>query len=212
MGRRSTQRRDIADIFRLLAILLLLGGSSAIGFWRSIPAEGQTLILVAGMTAIICGTGALVMFSIYRKRQRAAAWQRAMAAWKQSQKIDKSYEALSIHHLSPYDLEKFAAQVYSKMGYRVTHTGRSGDHGIDVKLINPKGQIEVVQCKQWNKPVGEPEVRNLAGSMVAEKAIRGFLWAPKGFTTGAQRWAKGKPIVLADEREIGRLIESTYTS
>jgi restriction system protein len=199
-----------AAAFQILAILLLLAGSTVWAFWKSLPPESQVFFAFAGSVAILSGLGALGMLAIYRKRQRAAIWRRAMATWKQSSRSNAPATQTSVYLLSPYELEKFAAHVYNRMGYRVTHTGRSGDHGVDLRLVNPRGQIEIVQCKQWSKPVGEPEVRNLVGAMVHEKAVRGFLWAPLGFTLEAQRWAKGKPLVLADEREIGRIVESVF--
>ena len=67
-----------------------------------------------------------------------------------------------------------------------------------------------MQCKQRHKPAGDSDVRNLVGAMVGEKAMRGFLLVPGGFTVEAQRWVKGKPVILADEREIGRIMESAF--
>jgi restriction system protein len=112
--------------------------------------------------------------------------------------------------MSDVELEKFAAQVYKKMGYRAQRIGETGDHGVDVMLINPKGQKEIVQCKQWNKPIGEPVIRDLYGAMTHEGAIRSWLWAPRGFSDPAKKWTKGKAIELIDDNEIGRLIELAF--
>lgn len=79
-----------------------------------------------------------------------------------------------------------------------------------VRLISSKSEVELVQCKKCHKPVGEPEVRNLAGAMVHENAVRGFILAPGGFSQSARRWAIDKRIVLADEAEIGKMVESVY--
>ena len=105
-------------------------------------------------------------------------------------------------------MEDFAKQVYAKMGYKVKRTGQTGDHGVDVHLTNPKQEVELVQCKQWRKPVGEPAVRDLYGAMMHDGAVRGWIWSPSGFSKPAKKWAKGKPIILADDEEIGRLVES----
>ena len=112
--------------------------------------------------------------------------------------------------LSDLELEKLAAQVYKKMGYQVQHVGQMGDHGIDVLLINPNNQKEIVQCKQWSKPVGEPVLRDLYGAMMHDQAVRGWLWAPRGFSGPAKAWAQGKSIVLVDDAEINRLIGIAY--
>lgn len=208
MSKRSRRRDD--DLARGIIALLFIGGSSVLTFWRSLPPESQTFLTIAGVVMILSGFGSLILFAVYRKHRRAAAWQRAMSAWDRSIKAGYFPEGHTARRLTAQELEKFAAQVYRQMGYRVQHSGRSGDHGVDVRMVNPKGEVEIAQCKQWNKPVGEPEVRNLAGSMLNEKAVRAFLWAPGGFSENARRWAKGKAIVLADDQEIGRLVESAY--
>jgi len=132
--------------------------------------------MLSGITiALLAGIGAVVMFSIYRKRERTNAWRRAMAGWHNETQTLALVQKQSAIYMSDVELEKFAAQVYKKMGYRVQHIGETGDHGVDVMLVNPKNQKEVVQCKQWNKQIGEPVVRDLYGTMAHEHAVRGWL-------------------------------------
>jgi HJR/Mrr/RecB family endonuclease len=209
MSRRNRRKAE-GDIIGAIAVLLFLAGSAAIGYWNSLPQTDCTILgILIGLT-FTSAIGLVITLVLYRKRRKAQAWHKAMASWKQSIKDGKTPNYEDANHLTPYELEKFAAQVFAKMGYRVAHTGHTGDHGVDVKLINPQGQVEIVQCKQWNKPVGEKDIRDLRGAMADEGAVRGFFWAPGGFTEPAIRWAKGKPIALADNREIGRLVESAY--
>jgi hypothetical protein len=73
-----------------------------------------------------------------------------------------------------------------------------GDHGIDVLLVNPNHRKEIVQCKQWSKPVGEPVLRDLYRAMMHDQAVRGWIWAPRGFSGPARTWAKGKPMLTKD--------------
>ena len=156
------------------------------------------------------GTGFAVF--IFRKRQQEMSWRLAMAGWLNRERVDDTVQKRSAAHLSDLELEKLAAQVYQKLGYAVQHVGQMGDHGIDVLLINPTNQKEIVQCKQWSKPVGEPVLRDLYGAMMHGKATRGWLWAPRGFTKHAKLWAEGKPIVLVDDIEIQRLVEIAFKS
>jgi len=46
--------------------------------------------------------------------------------------------------------------------------------------------------------------------MTHEKSIRGYILAPDGFTETARRYAIGTNIVLIDNLEIGRMVESAY--
>jgi hypothetical protein len=46
--------------------------------------------------------------------------------------------------------------------------------------------------------------------MMHDQTVRGWLWAPRGFSGPAKAWAKGKPIVLVDDTEINRLIGIAY--
>ena len=156
------------------------------------------------------GIGIMFAFLIYRKREREKIWKLAMAGWQNNGHANSTIKKQSALYLSDLELEKLAAQVYKKMGYKVQHVGQMGDHGIDVLLINPNNQKEIVQCKQWSKPVGEPVLRDLYGAMMHDQAVRGWLWAPKGFSGPAKAWSKGKSIVLVDDAEITRLIRIAY--
>ncbi|HEY9089290.1 MAG TPA: restriction endonuclease, partial [Anaerolineaceae bacterium] len=160
---------------------------------------------------VVSGTALIVLIIIYRRKQRELAWKRAMIAWGQSRSENRdNSNVASVRYLSANHLETFAAQLFRQMGYRVQLTGQSGDHGVDVRLVNPMGAVEVVQCKQWGRPVGEAEVRNLAGAMLHEQATRGYIIAPGGFSNSARAWGKGKGIILADEKEINRMIAIAY--
>ena len=210
MARRRKNNTD--DFVKAIAAILLLGYGTLANFWKSLSPADKTLFAVLAISALIVGVAFIVVLLRYRNQRRRIAWERAMRTWNESSKGGNKPLFQTAKDLSPDGLEKFAAQTFRKMGYSVVHTGQSGDHGVDVHLTNPNNQIELVQCKQWNKPVGEPEVRDLMGAMMHENAVRGYIWAPGGFSDSARRWAKGKPIVLADNDEIGRIIESIYTN
>lgn len=210
--KRNTTLELIGIILRGVFLLALLGYAPLIKWWSSIPV-GAKVILVTSLTFIIFGSlGLLLVWGQYRKQQRALAWQKAMSVWKKNSKAGTEYQRQSARFLTDSELEEFAKQIYGKMGYKVKLTGQTGDHGVDVHLTNPNQEIELVQCKQWRKPVGEPTVRDLYGAMMHSGAVRGWLWAPNGFSKPARRWVKGKPIVLVDDEEIGRLVESAYQS
>jgi hypothetical protein len=193
-----------------LVLFLVLAYSPIRAWWQGIPLPSRFFLLAATGFVAMVGIGIVFAFLIYRKREREKIWRLAMAGWQNNGQANTVVQRQSALHLSDLELEKLAAQVYKKMGYKVQHVGQMGDHGIDVLLINPNNQKEIVQCKQWSKPVGEPVLRDLYGAMMHDQAVRGWLWAPRGFSGPAKAWAKGKSIVLVDDREINRLIGIAY--
>lgn len=208
--RRRSSSKLLDYAARLLILLGLLAYAPVITWWQSIPTDRRFFLIVTPAFVITIGIAAAIAFAIFRKRERAKIWQKAMAGLQDNGQRNLVVQKQSAIYLSEVELEKFAAQIYKKMGYVVQHVGQTGDHGIDVLLLNPQKQKEIVQCKQWNKPVGEATLRDLYGAMTHERAVRGWLWSPRGFSEPAKAWAKGKPIVLIDDPEINRLIGIAY--
>lgn len=208
--RRPNTAKLWGDFARLIIVLGFLAYAPIAAWWNSIPSGGRTFMIVMASVTIVSGMALVIVLAVYRKRERAKAWKRAMAGWENVTHGTLIAQKQSAMYMSDIELEKLAAQVYRKMGYHVESVGAMGDHGVDVLLINPNNEKEIVQCKQWYKLVGEPVVRDLYGAMAHEKAVRGWLWAPRGVSEPARTWAKGKKIELLDERDIGRLIESAF--
>lgn len=84
----------------------------------------------------------------------------------------------------------------------VTSTGADG--GIDIKVSDKLGNIiAIAQCKAWNsKPIGVNLIRELYGIMAAEKVKLGVFLTTSTFTSEANAFAKGKPLVLVDADEL----------
>jgi hypothetical protein len=208
--RRRSSRRWISSAVGLVILLAFAVYSPLINWWQSIPSTGKFLLLAGTGLVMMVGIGAAFAFFIYRQRERSRIWRIAMAGWQNASQSEENRRKQSAMHLSDLELEKLAEQVYKNLGYTVQHVGQTGDHGIDVLLINPNNQKEIVQCKQWSKPVGEATLRDLYGAMMHDRAVRGWIWAPRGFSGPAKAWANGKPIVLVDDAEINRLIGIAY--
>jgi len=194
----------------LFLFLGLLGYAPVVAWWQNIPPTGRFFLLAGSGFVLMVGIGTAFAILLYRKRERERTWQLAMAGWQNGSRSHDLTQKHSALYLSDLELEKLAEQVYKRLGYVVQHVGQTGDHGVDVLLINPNNQKEIVQCKQWRKPVGEAALRDLYGAMMHDRAMRGWLWAPRGFSGPAKAWAKGKPIVLVDDVEINRLIGLAY--
>jgi hypothetical protein len=100
--------------------------------------------------------------------------------------------------LESEEFENWCGLLFELMGYRVTQTGNTGDHGIDLELCNEQMQRGIVQCKRYRGTVGEPAVRDLYGTMAHANADRAWLLATGAFSRQAREWCRGKPIELWD--------------
>ncbi|HUE99696.1 MAG TPA: restriction endonuclease [Anaerolineales bacterium] len=107
-------------------------------------------------------------------------------------------------HLVESELRQLAIQIYSRLGYRIAN--REGEAGY-LYLINPAERIELVACKQEPILIKLHHVYSLELEMKRMKAVRAFFWAPAGFTNDAIDWVVHRSIVLADQLEIGRLVD-----
>lgn len=208
--RRRSSRRWLSTAAALVVLLAFAVYSPIVNWWQRLAPTDKFLLLAGTGFVLMLAIGVVFAFVIYRRRERDKTWRLAMAGWQNGSRREENRPGQSARHLSDLELEKLAEQVYRKLGYTVQHVGQTGDHGVDVLLVNPNHQKEIVQCKQWNKPVGEAALRDLYGAMMHDQAVRGWIWAPRGFSGPARAWAKGKPIVLVDDAEINRLIGIAY--
>jgi restriction system protein len=110
----------------------------------------------------------------------------------------QQYGVEKLYELSPADFEKYVAALFQRKGYKVGHRGGSGDHGVDLELIGPDGRRAIVQCKRYQHTVGPDIVRELYGTLIHERAMRGFLVTTADISEAAEEWARGKPITLID--------------
>ena len=111
--------------------------------------------------------------------------------------------------LSPREFEKLVATLFKANGHQAQVLGGSSDHGVDILILSSDNEKWIVQCKRYSGSVGEPVVRDLYGAMSHEGAQRAYLVTTGSFTTQAQEWAVGKPIVLYDGPALVNLIKST---
>jgi hypothetical protein len=95
-------------------------------------------------------------------------------------------------------------QIYSRMGYIIIDREGEDDY---IRMVNPEGMIEIVACQQMAAPAEIRNIHRLQQEMNKAKAVRGYFWSQKGFTSEAAHWSRHRPIILADRDEIGRLVE-----
>lgn len=132
--------------------------------------------------------------------QLTEIWTRATENLRNWQEL---YGPEGLHGLSPLAFERLVAHVFETSG-TVTHTGRTGDGGIDIEVMSD-GNLVIVQCKRFRSPVGPAPVRELLGALSARGAQQGVLVSTASFTDGAQRFADEHSIVLVDSNQLATL-------
>ena len=120
----------------------------------------------------------------------------------------------SVKRVPPADFELLVLRLLEKMGYgKGKVTGQSGDGGIDGIINQDTLGLEKVyiQAKRWENQVGEPAIRNFAGSFETEGANKGVFITSSSFSKTANGTADkisagNKFIRLIDGAELARLM------
>lgn len=93
--------------------------------------------------------------------------------------------------------QRQVARLFRRLGYRVHSRPATHDLGIDL-IICREGQTAIVQCKNWQQPVGPAAIRDLYGTLLHTGAALGILVTPSSLSKAARRFAAGKPLLLID--------------
>lgn len=114
-------------------------------------------------------------------------------------KIVLRWKMKKIDKATGTQFEKYLKYLFEENGYRVRHTGKSGDYGADLILYssNPKEKI-VVQAKRYRQPVGQEAVREAVAAVAYYKADRAMVVTNSKFTPAAQQLAKSNHVTLYD--------------
>ena len=107
--------------------------------------------------------------------------------------------AIDFTTMDGYQFEDYISSLFRRLGFEVEATSYSNDGGVDlVATFNQpifSGKY-IIQCKNWTGPVGQPEVRDLYGVVMDQRANKGILITPSDYTQQAYDFAKGKNIEL----------------
>lgn len=119
----------------------------------------------------------------------------------------------SLKSLHWKEFENLMGEVFRREGYSVDERLVGGaDGGVDL-VLRQDGRRTLVQCKLRTRgSVGVPVVRELFGSMAAERAHSGVLVTTSAFTVEVHRFAADKPIRLIDGPELLKLVRSVQRS
>lgn len=114
--------------------------------------------------------------------------------------------------INGYEFEDYVSNILRDMGFEIEQTTYSNDGGIDI-IANYNKPIfsgrYIVQCKNWQGSVGAPEIRDLYGVVMDQRANKGILITPSDFTEQAYEFAKGKNIELINGDILTKLAKKT---
>jgi superfamily II DNA or RNA helicase len=114
-----------------------------------------------------------------------------------------------LDNLDDKQFEILVAQVYEKLGYAVSVTGRSHDGGIDIwaeRLSAGGKDVIVVQCKHQKQSVGRPVLQQLWGVVSSDSSVtQCAVVTSAGFSREAQEFARGKRMTLIDRSALEEL-------
>ncbi|MBQ8738593.1 MAG: restriction endonuclease [Clostridia bacterium] len=109
-----------------------------------------------------------------------------------------------------YQFEVFVCDLFRKLGFEVETTNYSNDGGIDLVATYSQPIFSgkyIIQCKNWEGSVGQPEVRDLYGVVMDQRANKGILITPSDYTQQAYEFARNKNIELINGSILRVLID-----
>jgi restriction system protein len=105
--------------------------------------------------------------------------------------------------MDPFAFEQLVGALFRRLyedeQATVEVTQQSGDGGIDVVVTDPhpiKGGKTIIQVKRYGGVIGVGYVRELYGTMMAERAAKGILVGTGHYGADAQSFVADKPITL----------------
>lgn len=115
--------------------------------------------------------------------------------------------------MSPYDFEKFIANLFNSFGYKTNITSKTGDYGIDVIAENNSEKI-AIQCKKYQEDnkVGNQTIQMLLGAMQLRglKADKGIVITTSRFTRQAYKQAEDNNVELWDKNILHQKIKECF--
>lgn len=123
-------------------------------------------------------------------------------------KVAKRSDTGALNEMSWGDFERLVSEYYRRKGFQVTRKGGNGpDGGIDL-ILRQKGELYLVQCKQWKAyKVGVQPVREFYGVMAARGATGGYFVTSGEYTAEARAFAQGLNLELLDGRKLREMID-----
>lgn len=112
---------------------------------------------------------------------------------------------LDLAVMDPFAFEQLIADLAKAMGFSAERTARSADGGVDVYVRSDDPLVAgtvVISAKRYTRNVDPKYVRELAGVVNHEGAMKGILITTSSFGASANQWAQGKPLQRVDGQQL----------
>ncbi len=210
----------ILGFIDLKLLLWLLGSDSVLG---------TLLFLFLGL---FFGAVSVALFVSHRRQVREANYARndpfrtftghhtyktSRTAWTTSSDDSGSYDRAGsandpggiedIDGMDGWSFETRMRQHFETMGWRVTQTPGSGDHGADLVLVTPDHRTIVVQLKRYRGPVGQSAVWEVLRAKAYYHADLAMVITNSHLTAGAKSLAQGNGVDVWEREELIRQLE-----
>ena len=193
----------------LMALYLILPLVATLLF--ALATHWTTTILPEGFTFVRAHRrGRHVRRTVYRSASALAILSDA-AVTSAEETYETIQDLLASGPQSWLAFERLIARLLDRWGIEVLETRSTKDGGVDI-MCEAGDELVAVQCKFYapDRPVGEKEVRDLAGVLKKHPEFsRAMLVTTSTFTAGAIRFAVGLPIELIDLLGLRRLLSET---
>lgn len=113
---------------------------------------------------------------------------------------------LSKDDKSPYEFEEECALILCRYGWNAYTTKKSGDQGVDV-VAEKRGKKIVLQCKLYNRPVGNKAVQEVFSGKEYYKANFAAVVSNNEYTPSARELAKNCNVLLLSLSDLNNLEE-----
>ena len=107
---------------------------------------------------------------------------------------------------NPYEFEQKCAQILNENGWNARATSKSLDQGVDV-IAEREGITVVIQCKLYNKPVGNKAVQEIIAGRDFYKADFAVVVSNSTYTISARQLAQNCNVLLMNVDELKTLSE-----
>ncbi len=150
------------------------------------------------------------------ERQRRREMERSAANLRASEleRLRKNWlsQTDSYLQMQPRQFENAIAQLFRELGYKVTQTPYSNDHGKDA-IAWKDGKKYLIECKRYapeGRTIGRRDLQVFFAAMQEESAEAGFYVNTGAFASTAIEYAAKSRIVLCDRQKLLQLVVTAY--